>query len=141
MSQYKLASLILEFIKAKQPGFHSHENFLHQLHCAMIDKDDGENENSIRSSNKLEKIVIKSRTTCIVWNKQGYHYTDIKKGVFFNGHEWPDVIEYLTQFSKKLEVLSLYLVEFHNDCSLEEKVYLFNCVVNILNKRLVILII
>ena len=49
----------------------------------MIEDDDGENENSVKSSNRSEKTVIKPCTACIWLNKLKYKYTDIKKRVFF----------------------------------------------------------
>lgn len=73
-------------------------------------------------------------------NKLGYQYTDIKKWVFFDGHEQPDVIKYCGQFFKKLEILSLYLVEFYKNGFIEPKIYLSDCAVNGPNKRPVIFI-
>ena len=141
MNLYKLTQFVLEFIKTRRPGFYSHDNFPNQLYCAMIKEDDGENKNSVESGNRFEKTVIKPRTACIWLNKLGYQYTDIKKGVFLDGHERPDVVEYRAQFLKELEALGPYLVEFRNDSSMEEKVYSSDCAVNGPNKRPVILII
>ena len=140
MSSYKLAQFVSEFIKTRRPGLYSHDNFPNQLHCAMIEEDDREDENSVYSSNRSEKTVIKPRTACIWLNKLGYQYTDIKKRVFLNGHERPDVIEYRAQFLKELEAFGPYLVEFRNDGSMEEKAYPSDCAVNGPNKRPVILI-
>ena len=106
----------------------------------MIKEDDGESENSVESDNKSEKTMIKPRTARIWLNKLGYQYTDIKKGVFLDEHERSDVIEYRAQFLKKLEALDLYLVEFCDDGSMEEKVYSSDFAVGGSNKRQVILI-
>ena len=106
----------------------------------MIEENDGENENSVESNNRSEKTVIKPRTAYIWLNKLGYQYTDIKKGVFLDGHEQPGVVKYRAQFLKKLEALDFYLVEFCNDGSMEEKVYPLDYVVGGPNKRSVILI-
>ena len=106
----------------------------------MIEEDDGKDENSVKSNNRSETTVIKLRTACIWLNKLGYQYTDIKKRVFFYGHERPDVVKYRAQFLKKLEALGLYLVKFRNDGSMEEKAYSSDCAVNGPNKRPVILI-
>lgn len=140
MSSYKLAQFVCEFIKTRRPGFYSHDNFSNQLHRAIIEEDDGEDENSAESSNRSEKTVIKPRTPPIWLNKLGYQYTDIKKGVFLNEHERPDVVEYQAQFLKELEALGPYLVKFRDDGSMEEKVYPSDCAVNGPNKRPIILI-
>ena len=96
MNSYKLAQFVSEFIKIRRPGFYSYDNFPNQLHRAMIEEDDGENENSVESSNRSEKTVIKPRTARIWLNKLGYQYTNDhdKKRVFLDGHERPDVVEY-----------------------------------------------
>lgn len=140
MSSYKLAQLISGFIKTKQPGFYSHENFPNQLNRTMIDKDNRENENLAGSNDRSQKTVIKLRTACIWLNKLEYQYTDIKKCVFLDEHERLDMIEYRTQFVNKLEVIGPYLLEFRDDGSMEKKVYPSNCTVNGPNKRPVILI-
>ena len=51
-------------------------------------------------------------------------------GVFLNGYERPDVVEYRAQFLKELEALGPYLVEFRDDVSIEEKAYPSDCAVN-----------
>ena len=106
----------------------------------MIEEDNSEDKNSVESSNKSEKTVIKSRTICIWLNKLGYQYINIKKEVFFNGYKWPDMVEYWAQFLKKLEALGSYLVKFYNNSSMEKKAYFLDCAVNGPNKRPVILI-
>lgn len=65
MSSYKLAQFVSEFIKTRRPGFYSYDNFPNQLYRAMIEEDDGENENSVESGNRSEKTVIKPRTARI----------------------------------------------------------------------------
>ena len=140
ISSYKLAQFVWEFIKTRQPGFYFHDSFSNQLYRAMIKEDDGENENSVESDNRSEKTVIKPCTARIWLNKLGYQYTNIKKGVFLDGHERPNVVEYQAQFLKELEALDPYLVEFCNDSSMEEKVYPSDCAVSGPNKRPVILI-
>ena len=60
----------------------------------MIEEDDREDENSVDFNNRSEKTVIKPCTAHIWLNKLGYQYTDIKKRVFFNRYERPDMVEY-----------------------------------------------
>ena len=40
MSPYKLAQFVSKFIKIRQLGFNSYDNFLNQLHCVIIGKDE-----------------------------------------------------------------------------------------------------
>ena len=140
MSSYKLVQFVSKFIKTKQPGFYSHDNFPNQLHCAMMENNKRENENSVESSNRSKKNVIRPYITCTWLNKLGYQYTDIKKGYFLNGYLLLNVIEYRAQFLKELKVLDLYLMGFCNDSSIEKRVYPSDYTVYSLNKRLVILI-
>lgn len=79
ISSYKLAQFVSEFIKTRQSRFYFYDNFPNQLYRAMIEKDDKEDKNSVESSNRSEKTVIKLRTACIWLNKRAYQYTDIKK--------------------------------------------------------------
>ena len=102
---------------------------------------DRENENSIEFSNRSKKTIIKPCTARTWLNKLGYQYTDIKKGFFLNEHKRPDMIVYQAQFLKKLETLSLYLIEFRDGGSIEEKIYPSDYTVHSSNKRPAILII
>lgn len=73
----------------------------------MIEEDDQENENSVGSSNRSEKTMIKPCTTRIWLNKLGYQNTDIKKCIFFDEHERPDMKGYHAQFLKNWKHLVL----------------------------------
>ena len=110
MNLYKLAQFISEFIKTQRLGFYFYDSFSNQLYCAMIEEDDGENKNSVESGNISEKTMIKPCTARIWSNKREYQYTDIKKGVFLDKYERPDVVKYQAQFLKKLEAFGPYLV-------------------------------
>lgn len=96
----------------------------------MIEEKYGKNENSMESSNRSKKTVIKFGTACIWLNKLEYQYTDIKKGFFLDKPDWLDVIEYWAQLCKKLETLDPYLMEFRNDGFIEKNMYLLDCVIN-----------
>ena len=72
MSLYKLAQFVYEFIKTRQPGFYSHDNFLNQLYRAIIEENNREDENLVKSSNRSEKTVIVPHITCVRLNKLGY---------------------------------------------------------------------
>ena len=72
MKSYKLAKFVLKFIKTRRPRFYFHDNFLNQFYHLIIEKNDGKNENSVKSGNRSEKIVIKPCITCIWLNKLVY---------------------------------------------------------------------
>lgn len=72
MSSQKLAQFVSEFVKTKQPEFYSNDNFPNQLHHAMMGDDNEENENSVESSNRSKKTVIKLHTTYTLLNKLEY---------------------------------------------------------------------
>ena len=64
----------------------------------------------------------------------------MRKGIFIDGHERPDVVEYRKQFLETLETLSPYLVEFTSDGRMQEKVYPAGCEVGGSKCRPVIII-
>lgn len=107
----------------------------------MVEKDCNEDKNPSKLGNKSKKTLIKSYTTYVQLNTLGYRYINIEKGVFFDKYEQPNMIEYYSRFLKKLETFSFYLIEFCKYGSIEPKLYSSNCVVNNLNKRLIIFII
>lgn len=92
MSSQKLVQFVLKFIKTQQPGFYSYDNFHNQLYYKMIEENNRENENLVKSNNKSEKIVIKLYTACMQLNKLEYQYTDIKKRVSLNGHKQSNIV-------------------------------------------------
>lgn len=85
-------------------------------------------------------IEICSHTARTWLNKLGYKYKDVRKDVFIDGHERPDVVENRVNFLKVMEDLKPYMVEFEEDGTMKPKVYPDDCVVEGLNQRLVIVI-
>ena len=43
------------------------------------------------------KVVSESMTQQWLW-KLGYQSVESKKGIYIDGHEWPDVLEYCKKF-------------------------------------------
>ena len=60
-------------------------------------------------------IEIKSRTARNWLHKLGFEYKDVKKDVFVDGHERPDVVEDREKFLNTMKDLEPYLVEFEED--------------------------
>ena len=74
-------------------------------------------------------IVIRSRTARAWIRKLGNMYKDVRKNIFVDRHEQPDVIEDCASFLRKIEELKLYIVEFDQDGAMKPKIYLFDCAV------------
>lgn len=85
-------------------------------------------------------ITIRSRTARTWLNKLGFEYKEVRKGVFIDGHERPDVVEDRKIFLKRMDELRPYMVEFEEDGTMKDKIYPPNCVVGGTERRPVIVI-
>lgn len=85
-------------------------------------------------------ISIRSRTARTWLNKLGFEYKDVRKGVFIDGHERPDVVEDRNNFLSRMEDLKPYMVEFKENGTMKEKKYPLDCAVGGQNRRPVIVI-
>ena len=85
-------------------------------------------------------IEIKSRTARNWLHKLGFEYKDVKKDVFVDGHERPDVVEDRKKFLSTMKDLEPYLVEFEEDGSMKTKEYPDDCAVGGDKRRPVIVI-
>ena len=83
---------------------------------------------------------IRSRTARKWLNRLGYKWKEVQKGVFFDGHEREDVVEYREEFLDEMKKLLPYLVEFSEDGSMISKEYPEDCAVGGPNRRPVIMI-
>ena len=68
-------------------------------------------------------IVICLRTAHIWLRKLGFLYKDVRKDVFVDGHEQPDVVEEQNLFSTQMEESKPYMVEFNEDGAMKAKEY------------------
>lgn len=69
----------------------------------------------------------------IAWkwlNHLGYKLKKVQKDIFFDRHEYKDLVEYKKSFLDKIKLLFLYLVEFSKDEFILPKEYPNNCAVN-----------
>ena len=93
-----------------------------------------------------EEIGVRKRKAVVAstvrrWlRKQGLNWRDVKKGVYVDGHERQDVVEYRERFIESLEELWPYIVEFEDDGTIVNKVYPENCVVGGLDRQPIILV-
>jgi hypothetical protein len=83
---------------------------------------------------------IRSRTARRWLNRLGYNWQDVKKGVFLDGHERDDVVEYRQRFLQEMEGLLPYLVKFAEDGSMQEKTYPAGCIVGGPDRRPIVMI-
>lgn len=90
--------------------------------------------------NVNQKRDIQSRTARRWLHRLGYNWRDVQKGVFIDGHERPDVIEYRNQFLAEIEALRPYLVEFEKSGFIKPKTYPDDCAVGGPNRQSGILI-
>ena len=70
----------------------------------------------------------------------GFTWGDIKKGIFLDGHEREDVVEYRKIFVDTMHALLPYMVEFHVNGTIKPKEYPEDCRVGGPGRRPVILI-
>lgn len=75
------------------------------------------------------RAEIRSKTARRWLNSLGYKWKEVQKGVFFDGHEREDVVDYRELFLKEMKGLLPYLVEFSKDGSILPKEYLKDCTV------------
>ena len=94
----------------------------------------------VNSEGMITPIEIKLRNAQNWLHHLGFEYKDVKKDVFIDGHERPDVIEDRKKFLEKMEELKQYLVEFNEDNTMKKKNYPANYAVGSSDRRPVIVI-
>lgn len=96
---------------------------------------------TIQLDGSIDKQAGICSKTARKWlNRLGYKWKEVQKGVFFDEHEWKDVVEYKKTFPSKMKSLLPYFVEFSNNRSILPKVYPDDCAVGSSNWRLIIMI-
>lgn len=85
-------------------------------------------------------IEIKSRTAWNWLRKLGFEYKDVKKDVFIDGHERPDVVKDRQKILKVIKELEPYLVEFNEDGTIKANEYPSYCAIEGANRQPVIVI-
>ena len=96
---------------------------------------------TIRSDGSIDKRAgIRLRTARKWLNRLVYKWKKVQKGVFFDGHEREDVVEYRETFLSKMKSLLPYFVEFSDNGSILPKAYPDNCVVGESDQRSIIMI-
>jgi hypothetical protein len=57
----------------------------------------------------------------------GFNWREVRKGIYIDGHERPDVVEYRKNFLDYMHGLGPYLVEFDENGEIKEKQYPPDC--------------
>jgi hypothetical protein len=139
LNSYKLAAYIAVYLE-KQRDFATEET-------VPLQKDIAQTLSTVlipdpkNSENCRNRRGIKSRTARNWLHRLGYSWRDIKKGVFIDGHERPDVIQSRWEFLGQMKDLEPYLVEFNADGTIKEKEYPPDCKVFGDRRRPVIIIV
>ena len=87
----------------------------------------------VNSKGISNPIKIKSRTARNWLYKLDFEYKDVKKDVFIDGHERPDIIQNRENFLKVMKELEPYLVEFNEDGTMKDKEYPLDCAIRSTN--------
>ena len=85
-------------------------------------------------------VVIRSRTARAWLRKLGFVYKEVRKDVFIDGHERPDVVEDWNCFLTKMEELKPYMIEFNENSAMKAKNYPDDCAVGGEERRPIIVI-
>ncbi|RIA99536.1 hypothetical protein C1645_811341 [Glomus cerebriforme] len=87
----------------------------HQKIKSIIDDED-----VIEQSIEESKKSISIKTSCVWLKKLGVAPQSIKKGIYFDGHEREDVIEYRKEFLDKMLIYEMFMSTFEGE-NIEQK--------------------
>jgi hypothetical protein len=131
LSSYKLVQFLHEYIQENCPDirdFCGSPEDVQDVICLG------------RKKPRRKRAVISSRTARRWLNQLGFSWRDIRKGVFFDGHERDDVVEYRRKFLEDVYDMLPYMVEFNADGTMQPKEYPQDCCVGGPGRRPVIFI-
>ena len=84
----------------------------------------------VNPNDKKSPVEIKLCTAQNWLHRLSFEYQNIKKDVFVDRHERPDVVADYERFLKTTEELKPYMVKFNEDGIMKDKKYSYNCVVD-----------
>lgn len=120
LTSYKLANFVSGHIEKSRPDLAAKSGNIQEIELAI--RRGGNEPGLIRG-----KAAICSRTARRWLHRLGFSWKEIKKGIFIDGHERPDVVEYRKEFLEEMQRLSAYFVEFAPDGQMMEKIYPGDC--------------
>jgi len=147
----KIAQIINKYMRETYPEHYSdlQTGNLNRLisSVSIADRNEGrEGENEeFRATEPGSKSRMRKRKgvtarTIRRWLRRNrYNYTDVRKGVYIDGHEREDVVAYREQFVQALEGLWPFVVEFEDDEAIKEKIYPPGCEVGGSTKPIILI--
>jgi hypothetical protein len=83
---------------------------------------------------------IRARVGRSLLRRLGFKWREVGKGVYKDGHERPDVVQYRMEFLEYLDSLKPYLVEFDENGDIKDKEYPPGCFPGSLTQRPIIML-
>lgn len=84
-------------------------------------------QDSVDQSTTRRRKGIRARVGRSLLRRLGFKWREVGKGVYKDGHERPDVVEYRKEFLDYLDSLNPYLVEFDENGDIKDKEYPPGC--------------
>jgi ribosomal protein S18 acetylase RimI-like enzyme len=78
-------------------------------------------EDSPKEGGVRKRKGIRARVARRWLRRLGFNWREVRKGIYIDGHERPDVVEYRKNFLDYLHGLGTYLVEFNENGEIKEK--------------------
>ena len=137
LTSYKLAQFVASYLKdtnrEQNDDIETTKGIQEMIESVGIQ--DAGNPNEDRKKGGIRSCTARK------WVKNlGFNWREVKKGVFFDGHERKDVVQDRIKFVEEMKKNEPYLVEFDNVGNVLEKSYPEGCKVGGEQKRPIILI-
>lgn len=136
VTSYTFAQFVGEYLRINRPELardeiETQEQLEEAILCGSTTRSDGTID---------FRAGIRSRTARKWLNRLGYKWKEVQKGVFYDGHEREDIVEYRKKFLEEMKKLLPYFVEFGEDGSILPKEYPDDCAIGEPNRRPIIMI-
>src|SRR4029077_6050341 len=132
LTSYRLCQFLSDYIRENRPDIRSA--------CGSLEDVEGVIHSTSEQPSGRRTAITSRTARKWLQNRLGYSWKDIKKGVFFDGHERDDVVQYRKEFLEVIKNLLLYMAEFNADGSMKAKMYPSDCTVGGPDRRPVIFI-
>jgi hypothetical protein len=130
LTSYKLVQFLGDYVQKNRPDIKNTYN-LTDIQTLLSSSD---------NVPRGKRAIIRTRTARRWLNRLGFSWKDIRKGVFFDGHEREDVVEYRKVFLDTIHSMLPYMVEFDKDGTIQPKEYPSDCCVGGSSRRPIIFI-
>lgn len=130
LTSYKLVQFLGDYVQKNRPDIRNDCN-LTDIQTLLTSSDDVP---------RGKRAIIRTRTARRWLNRLGFTWKDVRKGVFIDGHEREDVVEYRKVFLDAIHSMLPYMVEFDTDGTIQPKEYPSDCCVGGPNHRPIIFV-